>query len=79
MHKTRFAAKTRPQEVDIACGLQGTFVLAIECKVTNDETNSVKRINDVLKRLPLGTITGEALFGLPHCLMAFWLRKMCRD
>lgn len=50
MHKTRFATKTRPQEVDIACGLQNTFVLAMECKVTNDETNSVKRINDVLKK-----------------------------
>lgn len=50
LHKTRFATKTRPQEVDIACGLPGTVVLAMECKVTNDETNSVKRINDVLKK-----------------------------
>jgi hypothetical protein len=50
MHKTRFATKSRPQEVDVACGLNGTYVLAIECKVTNDETNSVKRINDVLKK-----------------------------
>lgn len=51
MHKTRFATKTTtPQEVDIACGLKGTLVAAIECKVTNDETNSVKRINDVLKK-----------------------------
>jgi hypothetical protein len=51
MHKTRFATATaRPQEVDVACGLQGTYVLAMECKVTNDETNSVKRINDVLKK-----------------------------
>ena len=50
MHKTRFATKTRPQEVDIACGLKGTYVLAMECKVTNDETNSVKRVNDVLKK-----------------------------
>jgi hypothetical protein len=50
MHKTRFSTKTRPQEVDIACGLNGTYVLAMECKVTNDETNSVKRINDVLKK-----------------------------
>jgi hypothetical protein len=50
-HKTRFATATsRPQEVDIACGLPKTFVLAMECKVTNDETNSVKRINDVLKK-----------------------------
>jgi XamI restriction endonuclease len=50
MHKTRFATKTRPQEVDVACGLKDTFVLAMECKVTNDETNSVKRVNDVLKK-----------------------------
>ncbi len=50
LHKTRFATKTRPQEVDIACGLPGTVVLAMECKVTNDQTNSVKRINDVLKK-----------------------------
>jgi hypothetical protein len=51
MHKTRFATNTTtPQEVDIACGLQGGYVLAMECKVTNDETNSVKRINDVLKK-----------------------------
>ena len=50
MHKTRFATKTRPQEVDIACRLRDTFVLAMECKVTNDETNSVKRINDILKK-----------------------------
>lgn len=51
MHKTRFAtATTTPQEVDVACGLSGTIVAAIECKVTNDETNSVKRVNDVLKK-----------------------------
>lgn len=50
MHKTRFATKTQPQEVDVACGLKGTYVLAMECKVTNDDTNSVKRINDILKK-----------------------------
>lgn len=50
MHKTRFATKTRPQEVDIACGLGKSVVLAMECKVTNDRTNSVKRINDILKK-----------------------------
>ena len=27
MHKTRFATKSRPQEVDVACGLKGTPVL----------------------------------------------------
>jgi XamI restriction endonuclease len=51
MHKTRFATGTTAhQEVDIACGLRSTVVLALECKVTNDETNSVKRINDVIKK-----------------------------
>jgi hypothetical protein len=51
MHKTRFATKSAAaQEVDVACGLAGTYVLAMECKVTNDETNSVKRVNDVLKK-----------------------------
>jgi hypothetical protein len=51
MHKTRFAtASVAPQEVDIACGLKDTLVVAIECKVSNDETNSIKRINDVIKK-----------------------------
>lgn len=53
MHKTRFATSpdaSQAQEVDIACGLAGTYVLAMECKVTNDETNSVKRVNDVIKK-----------------------------
>jgi hypothetical protein len=51
MHKTRFAtSETASQEVDIACGLQDSYVLAMECKVTNDETNSVKRVNDVIKK-----------------------------
>ena len=51
MHKTRYATATAtPQEVDIALGLKDTIVLAMECKVSNDATNSVKRINDVLKK-----------------------------
>lgn len=51
MHKTRFAtATTRPQEVDIALGLRQSMVLAVECKVTNDQTNSIKRVNDILKK-----------------------------
>ena len=51
MHKTRFASsKKAHQEVDIACGLRDGVVLALECKVTNDDTNSVKRINDVMKK-----------------------------
>lgn len=51
MNKTRFAtATTTAQEVDIACGFANSYVAAMECKVTNDATNSVKRINDVLKK-----------------------------
>ena len=51
MHKTRFASgRNEHQEVDIACGIGGTRILVMECKVTNDETNSVKRVNDVLKK-----------------------------
>jgi hypothetical protein len=52
MHKTRYATASEgsPQEVDIALGLRGSVVLATECKVSNDATNSVKRINDVLKK-----------------------------
>lgn len=51
MHKARFASSKKGRaEVDIAMGLTDKLVLALECKVTNDETNSVKRINDVLKK-----------------------------
>lgn len=51
MNKTRFAtATTTAQEVDIACGFTSSYVAAMECKVTNDATNSVKRVNDVLKK-----------------------------
>jgi len=37
-------------EVDLAIGLSGGRILALECKVSNDRTNSVKRVNDVLKK-----------------------------
>ncbi|UWQ31304.1 XamI family restriction endonuclease [Leisingera sp. M527] len=51
LHKARFAtATTNAQEVDIACGLKQGIVAAMECKVTNDATNSVKRVNDILKK-----------------------------
>lgn len=51
MHKTRFSSgHAQSKEVDIACGLGKTVVLALECKVTNDETNSVKRIDDVINK-----------------------------
>lgn len=48
--KAKFATTTRPQEIDIACGLGATKILAMECKVSNDRTNSIKRVNDVLKK-----------------------------
>jgi hypothetical protein len=51
MHKARFASGTTGRaEVDIALGVTSRLVVAMECKVTNDETNSVKRVNDVLKK-----------------------------
>lgn len=37
-------------EVDVAIGLAKKAILAIECKVSNDRTNSIKRVNDVLKK-----------------------------
>lgn len=51
MHKTRFTTATATgQEVDVALGLANDMVLALECKVSNDQTNSVKRVNDILKK-----------------------------
>ncbi|MFN4100509.1 MAG: XamI family restriction endonuclease [Pararhodobacter sp.] len=51
MNKTCLAtATTTAQQVGIACGFSGSSVAAMECKVANDATNSVKRINDVLKK-----------------------------
>jgi hypothetical protein len=50
MRKTRFSTRNLPQEVDIACGLGKTVVCAMECKVTNDSTNSIKSVNDILKK-----------------------------
>jgi len=51
MHKTKFSSGPgQSQEVDVACGLGKSHVLAMECKVSNDDTNSVKRINDILKK-----------------------------
>jgi hypothetical protein len=38
------------QEVDLAVGLKGGRILALECKVSNDRTNSIKRVNDVIKK-----------------------------
>jgi hypothetical protein len=51
MHKAlcRTTAQS-PGEVDIAMGVSNQLILAMECKVTNDPTNSVKRTDDVLKK-----------------------------
>lgn len=51
MRKTRCKTKTATKEVDIACGLNPSLIMAMECKVTNDETNSVKRIGDVMNKV----------------------------
>lgn len=52
MHKARMAnAGGLEQAVDVACGLDSKGrVLALECKVSNDVTNSIKRANDVLNK-----------------------------
>lgn len=51
MHATQFqTADGSSHEVDVAVGLPRRAILALECKVSNDKTNSVKRVNDVLKK-----------------------------
>jgi hypothetical protein len=51
MHATQFqTADGSTHEVDVAVGLPKRTILALECKVSNDATNSVKRVNDVLKK-----------------------------
>ena len=50
MRKARFVADRQTKEVDVAIGLGQTFVLALECKVSNDVTNSKKRINDIREK-----------------------------
>jgi len=51
MHATQFkTADGSTHEVDIAIGLPKRTILALECKVSNDKTNSVKRVNDILKK-----------------------------
>jgi hypothetical protein len=50
IRKTRVKAGSEYQEVDIACRLKGGYLLAMECKVTNDKTNSKKRIDDIVKK-----------------------------
>ena len=51
MRATQFqTADGSTHEVDVAIGLPRRRILALECKVSNDATNSVKRVNDVLKK-----------------------------
>ncbi len=51
MRKTKCkASKTGSKEVDIAIGFKGPLIVAMECKVSNDATNSIKRINDILAK-----------------------------
>ncbi len=51
MHATQFkTADGSTHEVDLAIGLPKRMILALECKVSNDKTNSVKRVNDILKK-----------------------------
>ena len=48
---TQFAtADGSSHEVDLAIGLSKKRILALECKVSNDRTNSIKRTNDILKK-----------------------------
>ena len=72
MRATQFeTADGSTHEVDVAIGLPKRTILALECKVSNDATNSVKRVNDVLKkasawkaRWGLNVLTGALLQGV---------------
>lgn len=50
MQKARFTAGSRTKEIDVAIGLGQAFILALECKVSNDSTNSTKRLNDISEK-----------------------------
>lgn len=50
MRKTRCKTRTATKEVDIACGVNPSLLMAMECKVSNDATNSVKRVSDVMDK-----------------------------
>lgn len=52
MRKTKCKSSTSAtKEVDIACGITANLILAMECKVSNDATNSVKRVSDVIDKV----------------------------
>ena len=51
MRNTRCkSSKTATKEVDVACGVSASLIMAMECKVSNDATNSVKRVSDVMDK-----------------------------
>lgn len=50
LQKARFTAGSRTKEIDVAIGLGQSFILALECKVSNDSTNSTKRLNDISEK-----------------------------
>jgi hypothetical protein len=50
LRKARFTAGERKKEIDIAMGLGEAYLLALECKVSNDSTNSTKRVNDIAEK-----------------------------
>ncbi len=50
MRKARCKTRTATKEVDIACGVNPSLIMAMECKVSNDATNSVKRVSDVMDK-----------------------------
>ena len=51
MRKTRCkSSDIATKEVDIACGVKANLIMAMECKVSNDATNSVKRVSDVMDK-----------------------------
>lgn len=50
MRKAPCKTRTATKEVDIACGVNANLIMAMECKVSNDATNSVKRVSDVMDK-----------------------------
>lgn len=66
MRKTRCRTRTATKEVDIACGVNSSLILAMECKVSNDPTNSVKRVSDVMDKTKAWIDHGVSSFRLPR-------------
>lgn len=51
MRNTKCKTRTSQKEVDIACGVSSSLILAMECKVSNDSTNSIKRVAEVMDKV----------------------------